>query len=378
MKLKDFAIERYFAKYEFETEYLLSCSDCDGLSKEYLLSLGSPGEIRYWESLELGYNDTRGSHMLRDAIARHYQTIGNGNIVVSSPGEANFILMNLLLEKGDNVICMSPAYQSLYQVAESIGCSVSFWSAERNPDWYFDPERLRELIIPSTKLIIVNFPHNPTGFVPDRDEWEMIVKTAADNGIVLFSDEMYRGLVHNGHVDKTVPACDLYENGVSLWGMSKSFGLAGLRTGWLASHNIKLLDQAEAFKDYLSICNSPLNETLSTIALNNSKRIIAGNIEKIKRNLELFRQFQERNRWFCDFPEPIGGSTAFIRLLIREPAMEFAEKLVKETGIMLLPSETFNYGKKHVRIGFGRENFPEVLDKFEKYIRGKTGNALNR
>ncbi len=370
MKIKDFAIERYFAKYEFETEYLLSCSDCDGFSMEYLLSLASPGEKRYWNNLKLGYTDTKGSKLLRDAIARHYHTIGHDNIVVSSPGEANFILMNLLLEKGDNVVCMAPAYQSLYQVAESIGCSISFWEAEKCPDWYYDPEKLKELITPETKLIIVNFPHNPTGFVPEKTEWEMIVETAGKNGVVLFSDEMYRGLAH-GHAEEITPACDLYENGVSLWGMSKSFGLAGLRTGWLACPNTKLLNEVEAFKDYLSICGSPLNEILSAIALNNSKKFITPNLEKIERNIQIFRQFHQRNRWFCDFPEPVGGSTAFVRILIKEPAMEFAEKLVRETGIMVLPSETFNYGNKHIRIGFGRENFPEVLDKFEKYIRGK-------
>ncbi len=370
MKIKEFAIERYFAKYEFSTEHLLSCSDCDGFPLHYVLNLASGKERSEWENLTLGYTETKGSLELRETIAGRYETLGPENIVVSSPGEANFVLMNVLLQRGDNVICMSPMYQSLYQVAESIGCTVSFWRPEDTQNWYYDPGRLKELIIPETKLIIVNFPHNPTGYLPGEDDWNEIVETARQNGIVLFSDEMYHRLVLDP-ANEIKPACDLYENAVSLWGMSKTFGLAGLRTGWLASNNKKLLDEAEAYKDYLSICNSPLNETLSIIALNNCSKFITPNLDKIKRNIEVFRRFQHRNSSFCNFPEPQAGSTAFIKLHINENSMDFAERLVKDTGIMVLPSETFNYGTSYVRIGFGREDFPQVLSKLEKYIRKK-------
>ncbi len=119
MRIKDFAIERYFAKYEFNTKYLLSSSDCDGYPMEYVLNLASESEKNRWNNLRLGYTETRGSLELRQAIQQHYQTIGLDEILVSSPGEANYILMNVLLYKGDNVVCMSPMYQSLYEVAKS-------------------------------------------------------------------------------------------------------------------------------------------------------------------------------------------------------------------------------------------------------------------
>jgi aspartate/methionine/tyrosine aminotransferase len=291
-------------------------------------------------------------------------------ILVTSPGEANFCLMNVQLERGDEVICMSPAYQSLYQVAESTGCRIVFWKPEQESGWYYDPAQLEELISPKTKLIIVNFPHNPTGFLPSLEDWNEVIRIARHHNLVLFSDEMYHGLVHDPK-DQIPAACDLYENAVSLWGMSKTFGLAGLRLGWLSSKNAALLNKVEAYKDYLTICNSTTSEMLATIALNNSDHFIQPNIEKIKSNIALFKQFQERNPDLLDFYIPKSGSTAFIRLRGSLTAFEYAEELVRKTGIMMLPSEKFDYGNHHARIGFGRQNLPEILAIWEQFH--KTG-----
>ena len=368
MNIKDFAIERYFAKYEFNAKYLLSSSDCDGFPMQYVLDLASNEERESWDNLKLGYTETRGSEALRHAITQHYTHISMDNVLVSSPGEANFTLMNVLLQRGDHVICLSPMYQSLYQVAKSIGCKVNFWKPETSGNkWYFDPARLENLITPKTKMIIINFPHNPTGYSPSPSDLDAMVSIARKHGIVLFSDEMYRFLVHNPQND-TRSVCDIYENAVSLWGTAKTFGLAGLRLGWLTSQNKDILNKVEAFKDYLSICNNAPSEILATIALNNKDKFVEPNIEKIKNNIQIFKQFSERNAHFLEFPLPNSGSTAFVKLKIKEHAMAFAEKLVQDTGIMLLPSETFEFGTKHVRIGFGRENLSEILGVFELYI----------
>lgn len=368
MKIKDFAVERYFAKYEFSAKYLLSSSDCDGFNMKYVLDLASDKEKEQWETLQLGYTETRGSEALRTAIKQHYKTINLDEIVVSSPGEANFILMNVLLEKGDEVICMGPMYQSLYQVAKDLGCSLSFWQpTESSGKWYYSPSELRKIVNNKTKLIVLNFPHNPTGFCPEMDDYLEIVAIARENGITIFSDEMYRFLTHKEN--KTLPAmCDVYENSVSLWGTAKTFGLAGLRLGWLTSKNKSLLQKVENFKDYLSICNSATSEILATIALNNIDSFVKPNLKKIKSNLQLFSEYHNKNKNLFDFSEPRFGSTAFIKLNVPETTYEFAEKLVKETGIMLLPAETFEYGSSHARIGFGRENFPEVLEIFKNYV----------
>lgn len=371
MKIKDFAIERYFAKHEFTAKYLLSSSDSDGFPMQYVLDLASAEERKSWDDLKLGYTETKGAPMLRNAIARQYETIEPDNVLVLSPGEANFSLMNVLLDKGDDIIVMSPIYQSLYQVAESIGCSISFWEPELANPWYYDPSRLQKLITKRTKLIIVNFPHNPTGYLPSAGDWNAIISIARENGLVLFSDEMYRSLVYDPK-DEISAACDLYENAVSLWGMAKSFGLAGLRIGWLASRNNDILGKVEAFKDYLTICNSATSEILATIALNNSEQFTGPNIKKIKSNIENFRQFQGRNSDLVEFYPPKAGSTGFVRLKTGSTALQYADRLVREADIMLLPSETFHYGEHHARIGFGRANLPEILTMWEQFHHKKS------
>lgn len=370
MHLMDFKVERYFAQHEFTAKYLLSSSDCDGYPMSYVLSLASKEEKERWDTLTLGYTETVGSAPLRTAIRQHYATIELDEIVVASPGEANFALMNVLLNAGDHVIVMSPMYQSLYQVAKDLGCSVSFWqAATHNDQWYYDPADLKKLVTANTKLIVINFPHNPTGFSPSIGDYKEIIDTARQSGITLFSDEMYRFLNHGGGA--LPPACDLYENAVSLWGTAKTFGLAGLRLGWLTSKNKALLKKVESFKDYLSICSSATSEILAAIALNNLDQFVVPNVEKIKANILLFEAFHARHPAFFDFLKPNSGSTAFIKLKIKEPALDFANTLVRETGIMLLPSEAFEFGSSHARIGFGRKNMREALEVLDSYLTSK-------
>jgi len=368
MNIQEFKVERYFAKYEFSAKYMLSSSDCDGFGMKYVLNQASEKEKQLWNNLKLGYTETRGSDYLREAIVKHYSTITKDELIVSSPGECNFILMNVLLNKGDEFICMSPIYQSLYQVGEEIGAKLLSWNpCKENDEWIYSISDLRKLVTSKTKLIIVNFPHNPTGFSPEISEYMELVELAREKGIYIYSDEMYRFL---NLVDKyKLPSIsDIYENGLSLWGMSKTFGLAGLRIGWLSSQNKDILSKVERFKDYLSICSSSTSEILSTIAINNMDKFLIPNLKKIKRNIELFSKFQKHNEDLFDFIIPRSGSTAFVRLKLKESAFEFADKLVKSTGIMLLPSETFKYGNSHLRIGFGRKNMPEILSIFQDYI----------
>ncbi|MFM8913921.1 MAG: aminotransferase class I/II-fold pyridoxal phosphate-dependent enzyme, partial [Flammeovirgaceae bacterium] len=270
---------------------------------------------------------------------------------------------------GDHVICMTPAYQSLYQIAEDLGANVSYWKP-RGADWHYDVDDLEKLITPSTKLIIVNFPHNPTGSIPTLEEQKKLVAIAQQHHIILFADEMYHRLVHDEK--NQIPAfCDLYENAVSLWGMAKSFGLAGLRMGWLASHNQKLLTSVLAFKDYLTICNNPISEVLTTIALKHQEKFVGPNLNKIRQNLALFQKFVTEHPNTFSLSKPIAGSTAFVKLINGETALAFSERVVQEAGIMLLPSEMFDYGTQHLRIGFGRESMPEVLSVLKKYLSEK-------
>lgn len=368
MKIKDFKLERYFAKYEFSTKYLISSSDCDGYSLDYILNCANEEELKLWNNLSFGYTDSSGSDFLRDSIARQYKTVLSEEIKVMTPGEANFILMNVLLEKGDEVVCMAPAYQSLYQVAESLGAVIKFWNPEETTNgYYYNSDDLKKLMSAKTKLIIVNFPHNPTGFIPTIDDLNCIVDIARENDTVIFSDEMYHQIVHD---DKNqIPAlCDIYENAISLWGMAKSFGLAGMRFGWLASKRTDILEKIVSFKDYLSICNNAAGEVLTYIALNHKEEFINPNIKKIIRNKNLFTDFTNKHLSLLEFGNTNACSTALVKLNINTSTSDYCEKLVSETGIMMIPSEMFDYGSSHVRIGFGRENFKDILAVWEEYI----------
>jgi aspartate/methionine/tyrosine aminotransferase len=252
-------------------------------------------------------------------------------------------------------------------VCESIGCDISWWKPDDEELWDYNPKTLESLIQPNTKLLIVNFPHNPTGFIPTQKELAEIVEIARSRNILLFSDEMYHQLVHDP--SRQIPSiCDLYENSITLWGMAKSFGMAGLRLGWVATKNRELLQKMMEFKDYLSICNNPMSETLSLIALNHKEQFIQPNIEKIIRNKVLFKEFVGKTEGLLQYSTPMAGSTSFVRINVPN-ALDYSEMLVKDTGIMLVPSEMFEYGTQHLRIGFGRENMPEVLEVWKFFLK---------
>ncbi|WP_347924129.1 aminotransferase class I/II-fold pyridoxal phosphate-dependent enzyme [Pontimicrobium sp. SW4] len=367
MNLRDFKLERYFGKHEFTAKHLLSSSDCDGFSMNYILEQATAEELAIWENLHLGYTESAGHPLLLEAISKHYNTNISKRIVVATPGELNYITMNVLLKKEDHAVVVAPSYQSLYEVIKAIGCTISYWKPNEK-DWTFNVADLRQLITPKTKVIVINFPHNPTGSYLSKLELEEIITIARENNCYLFSDEMYHKLMVS-NAEELPTVCDLYEKGISLWGTSKSFGLAGLRTGWIVAQDEKLIEKIIAFKDYLSICNSAPAEILTIIALNHSNAFLKPNIEKIKKNSILFKEFQEKHKSiFPDFVPPKVGSTSFVPINYKGSALEFSDQLVEKTGIMAVPSEMFEYLGKYLRIGFGRENFKDTLNVLDTYL----------
>ena len=365
MKINSFKLERYFAQHEFTAKYLLSSSDCDGYELNYVLDNASQEELELWQNIRLGYTESAGNALLREAILQFYHLQSIENVVVASPGELNFISMNVLLNPGDHVITISPCYQSLSEVVKSIGCHLSYWKP--NPDnWEFNTRDLEVLFKDNTRLIIINFPHNPTGSYITKDQLNEIVEIARRNNVYIFSDEMYYKLIY-GDTRELPPISDIYEKGISLWGTSKTFGMAGLRTGWLVSQDTRFINEVVSFKDYLSICNSATSEVLSIIALNNIDCFLNPNIQKIDKNIRLFQEFSNRNTLVDSFIPPKAGSVAFVKLQIEKSALQFSNELIEKTGIMTVPSEMFDYPGKYIRVGFGRENLPDTLHKLQDY-----------
>ena len=368
MKIKPFQLERYFAKYEFSVKYLLSSSDCDGLSQKELLSLADEETRKLWDDLTLGYTESLGHPLLRSEISKLYKNINSDNVLVVAPEEGIFITLNIILPQGDHVICTFPGYQSLYEIALSLGCEVTKWQPKEEEKWAFDVEFLRENIKKNTKLVLVNFPHNPTGYLPTKNDILEIVKICKDNDIYLFSDEMYHLLEFDAK-DRLTSACDLYDNAITLFGMSKTFGMAGVRIGWIITKNEKLYKKMSLFKDYTTICSSAPSEILSIIALKAKDEIIEKHLKRINRNLHLLDEFFEKYRSDFEWVRPRAGTIAFPKLKGDVDSLEFCQSVVKNSNVMLLPSTLYDYDDKHFRIGFGRENMPEALNRFEEYLQ---------
>ncbi len=333
-----------------------------------ILSMANIEELKLWQNLQLGYTESQGLPELRKEITTLYSNISSDEVMVLTPEEGIFVALNCILNKDDHVICIAPSYQSLHQIVRSIGCDITFWLPDEEKGWYFDPKDIEKTIRSNTKLIIVNFPHNPTGYLPSLLDFQRIIDIASAHNLILFSDEMYRYLEHDSRL-RLPSACDLYLNAISLSGLSKTFGLAGLRIGWLTTKNQELLQEMLSFKDYTTICSSAPSEVLGLIGLRHKELLIEANLKKITSNLNLLDGFISAHSHILSWNKPKAGTIGFARLNIDMPSHDFCEKIVKDTGIMVVPSEIFDYGDKHIRLGFGRENLPEVLERFSQAIK---------
>ena len=385
MQIKPFELERYFAEHEFRVRFLLSASDCESLTLQELLALADADGLALWDGLSLAYTESQGHPLLRREIARQHQTVTPDDVLVAAPEEAIFIAMNTLLAPGDHVLVTFPAYQSLYQVAEAAGCTVTRWPL--TPDgaagWRLDIDFLRDHLRPETRLIVVNFPHNPTGHLPTRGELDTIVEIAAGRGIYIFSDEMYR-LLEYDPARRLPSVCDLYERGIALAGLSKAYALPGLRIGWLATRDREVLNRCAAFKDYTTICSSAPSEVLGIIALRAAARIVERNLAIIRSNLSAAERFFAQDAGLFAWLPPRAGSVAFPRLAERMPVAGFCRDLLAAQNVMVVPGDLFGHAGNHFRVGLGRRNLPEALERVQRYLdhgglrQGRTQNVKRK
>ncbi len=367
MRIEDFELERFFARYEFAVRHLMCASDVEGWPMADLLALADPEAAAMWRGLRLGYTEALGHPLLRAEIAHLYETIAPDEVLVfSGAEEAIFVAANVLLGPGDHAIVVWPSYQSLHAVARATGADVTLHELHAAEGWAIDVDRLRREITPRTRLIVVNVPHNPTGSLPTPPTYRAIADLAADAGATLLSDEVYRFL----EVDPTdrLPAgADLGPHAVSLGVMSKSFALAGLRIGWLATHDARLLDAAARFKDYTTICASAPAEILALIALRARDAALARSRSIVESNLAQLDAFFVRQGRHFGWVRPRGGSIGFPELRAPVPIDRFTEDLLEAEGVLLAPGSTFGHPGNHFRLGFGRLDLPAALERLEAF-----------
>lgn len=368
MKLRDFELERYFARHEFKAPYLMCCSDCESFTAGEILEAAGKNALESFQDLGLGYTESRGNPFLRQQIANLYADISQEDVLVTAGAEeAIFIFMNAALQPGDHIIVQYPCYQSLFEIARSIGCDITRWEGVEEKGWEPDLNFLAGSIKESTRAIIINSPHNPTGYLMPADLFKTITEIARQKGIIVFSDEVYRFLEYDQR-DRHPSACEIYENAVSLGVMSKSYGLAGLRIGWVATANSQLYRQMASFKDYTSICSSAPGEFLASCALSRGPVLIGRNLDIIRENLAVLDHFFSKYESLFAWRRPKAGPIAFPEIKGEAGAGQFCLDLLNRTGVLLLPSSCYRFGDRHFRIGFGRKNMPECVSRLEEFI----------
>jgi aspartate/methionine/tyrosine aminotransferase len=359
--LPPFQLERYFARYEFATEYLLSPSDCESLTLAELLALADADGRDRWQRLTLGYTESAGLPALREEVARLYRTVSADDVLILTPEEGIFLAMHALLEQGDHVIAMAPAYQSLHEVARAIGCQLTLWQVRPQGDrWQLDVDELARAVTGRTRLIVLNFPHNPTGYLPSRALLDRVLEIARKQEIFVFSDEMYR-LLEQDPAQRLDTLCDLDPLGISLSGLSKSFALPGLRIGWLATRARALRERCLSLKDYTTICHSAPSEVLALIALRAGKSILARNRDIVQSNLPQARTFCREHDHALGWYEPDAGCIAFPRWRGDGTVEEFCRAALETRGVLIVPGSMFGALDQHFRIGLGRRNLPQAL-----------------
>jgi aspartate/methionine/tyrosine aminotransferase len=371
MQIAPFKLERFFAQYEFAVQYLLSASDCEPLTVEELLSYAGVTHRSLWDSLWLGYTESKGHPLLLEAIAELYNGIESAHVIEVVPEEGIFIAMNTLLRAGDHIVVSYPAYQSLYQVAHSIGCTLSHWMPDR-ANWQFDVTQLADLIQENTKLIIINFPHNPTGATLTQEQFRQIMDLAQQNHCIVFSDEMYRWSEYDAR-DRLPSACEVTDQAVALCGLSKTFALPGLRMGWLVTQNEAFMQRFTVFKDYTTICGSAPGEILAIIALAAKDKLIERTLHILNDNLSVLEDFFSRHQDILAWQRPKAGTITWVELLQELPIDRFAAELVRNKGVMIAPASQFEMDGNYFRLGFGRRNMPEALAHFEAFLQQTIG-----
>lgn len=359
--LKPFQTEIYFDKYEFTARHLLAASDCETVTVEELLKLaGEP--VQSLLNQPLGYTESWGSPDLRLAIAKRYELLTPDHVLVlSSPIEGLYLTSQVI---NRSTIVLLPAYDALKNLPRQV---LPWQLKATGKGWALDFEALDSLLESKPELLVVNFPHNPTGFTPSSAEWQRLLEWASAHQIRVFCDEMYRGLTLPGNSDLP-SAVDCSDRALILGGLSKSYGLPGLRCGWLASRDRDLLERLHDFKLYTSLCPPGPVEFLAKMALKAETELLQRCSALVAQNLELADQFFERWSQHFVWRRPLAGSIGLVELRGTGSAKHLCERLCQEHGLVLLPTTFMGTEDRFVRFGFGRASFPEDLAALESLL----------
>jgi aspartate/methionine/tyrosine aminotransferase len=375
VKVETFALERWMSTWEVKVDYDIAESGIYPMTVNELLDLLPTAErdqtLARLLDLRLGYTEARGTQQLRETIAATYADVSPDEVLVTTGAiEANYLLFNSLLDAGDRVVAVYPAYQQLYAVAKAIGCDVALWKLNEEDGFRFDLGELERLVTPETKLIVANTPHNPTGAILSAADLERISRLAESVGAYVLADEAYRWLDLPGGEPLAPPMRDLGTTAISVGTFSKPFGLPGLRIGWIAATE-EIVRRCWGTRDYISLAPARLSDALADVALRLRDRIVVRNHEIVAANLATADAWFAEQADLVSWTRPRAGLLALMRYNLDMPSLDLSNKLAAEYSVMLAPGSAFGF-EGHLRLGIGQT--PRI---FEEGL-SRTGACLAR
>lgn len=354
MKFSPFALEDWFDRYEHRCKYNLGSSNCAGVSMREVLEMS--GESIDLDKFDLVSGPVEGTEELRSAISTWYSNTAPDEIFVTcSSTEAIFLLSTALLKAGDSAVVMFPEYPSLYQLAEDCGIDVRRWRLRHENKFNPDLDELRGLADASTKLIILNNPHNPTGQILEAAELGEVVSIASRVGARVWSDEVFRGITVDGY-PRTPSIRDIDQGSIATGSMSKAFGMSGLRIGWIAAPR-EVLGSIRNTRYYTTVCPPNIDQAIAAIAHRHRNRMLERNQAVVDRNYAVLLEWMEKHEGIFDWAKPQGGPVTFPRFVANVDVDKFCRELVEEHSVLIAPGGYAFDSSGFIRIGYG-----EALD----------------
>lgn len=362
MDIKTFKVERWMNEYEDDCTYNLAETCIDSLTVRELTEMAGLDTAAFMNELadtRLTYGHIFGSPELLEGIAGLYGELVRPEHVVPMHGAigANNHVIMALIDSSDNMVSVMPTYQQHYSIPESIGAEVRILNLNLENHFLPDIEKLKELVDENTKMITMNSPNNPSGSLIPEDVMEQVIEVARSVGAYVLCDEVYRGISEDGSYMYSV--VDLYEKGISVGSMSKSWSMAGVRLGWIVTRDMELIHRFHERRDYDTISCAVIDDKLAALALANKDKIIERNRAILLKNRQIL------DDWVNATPEvyyqrPVAGTTALVYYKKGMPSRELCDKLMKSKGVLFTPGECFEM-EGAVRIGYAFD--PEVLQK---------------
>lgn len=355
MKIRPFAVEEWMNAYETGARCNIAETCVDSISADELFQLCGEDSTAFWKQFSarrLTYGDIEGAPAFREGICRLYKTLKPEEVVTThGAAGANHHVFYSLVEPGDRVISIMPTYQQLYSIPESYGAEVRLLNLTPENGYLPALEQLRELAVPGTKLICINNPNNPTGALMSTELLREIVEIAKSVDAYVLCDEVYRHLTQEDVWCESI--VDLYKKGISVGSMSKVFSLAGLRLGWIATHDEALRKAILSHRDYNHISCGMFDEALAAVALRHSDVILERNRGIVRENLSVLDAWvQSEPR--IHYQKPQAGTTALVYYDYAPDSYTFCTRMYHETGAFVTPGDCFEQPKS-MRIGYASD-----------------------